>query len=60
MTNDLEEPIKLYWVDYDGGLTFYQEVYPDTTYEQATMETHPWNVKVDDKDVLVFICEEIN
>jgi hypothetical protein len=42
ITNNTDETVKSYWLDYTGKRVFYENVAPHTSYLQATWLTHPW------------------
>jgi hypothetical protein len=40
--NKTKSPIKLIWINYDGGHEFYGSLEPDQSVNQQTYTTHPW------------------
>jgi hypothetical protein len=42
ITNNTDETVKAYWLDYTGKRVFYENIAPHTSYLQATWLTHPW------------------
>jgi hypothetical protein len=42
ITNNTDETVKSYWLDYTGKRVFYENIAPHTSYLQATWLTHPW------------------
>lgn len=43
-TNSMNEPVAIYWIDYDGNEKFYALLQPEERYTQHTFVTHPWIV----------------
>ena len=52
--NDSSEPLKLYWLDYQGRRKLYANVAPGQSSHQRTFLTHPW-VLADRNDACVQI-----
>jgi hypothetical protein len=46
--NKSGQPIKVYWIDFNGNRKLYQTLENNRFYEQQTFMTHPWLVT--DKD----------
>ena len=42
--NKKSHPVRIYWINYDGGRKFYAEVRPHQEHVQQTYRTHPWVV----------------
>ena len=40
--NKKQEPIKVFWMDYNGNAVFYKMMKPSEKYTQNTFMTHPW------------------
>ena len=43
-TNDGGEPVRLYWLDYNGDRVPYETLAPGATVQRQTYVTHPWIV----------------
>ena len=43
--NTLPEPIRVYWINYQGKEVLYAELKPGESYRQSTYVTHPWRVR---------------
>ena len=46
--NGKKSPISLFWISYNGELTFYAEVYPGYDFTLQTFVSHPWVIKKND------------
>lgn len=42
VANSSNRPLKIYWLDYQGGMKFYRDLTPGQSYVQATYVSHPW------------------
>jgi hypothetical protein len=42
LTNDTEQLLHAYWLNYEGVRTFYEDIPPHGHFAQATFVTHPW------------------
>jgi hypothetical protein len=40
--NRSQQPVKAYWLDYEGERVFYKELKPSESYSLDTFVTHPW------------------
>jgi len=40
--NRSKQPVKAYWLDYNGERVFYKELKPSESYSLDTFVTHPW------------------
>jgi hypothetical protein len=42
VANSSFRPLKIYWLDYNGGMKFYRELAHGQSYVQSTYAGHPW------------------
>lgn len=42
IANRNNQTLKIYWLDYQGGMKFYRDLAPGGSYVQATYVSHPW------------------
>jgi len=40
--NHSKQPVRAYWLDYNGERVFYKELKPSESYSLDTFVTHPW------------------
>jgi len=50
--NQTGQPIRIYWLNYQGMRQFYAELLPGQQHEQQTFVTHPWVVTNNSEDCL--------
>ena len=43
--NNMDEPVSVYWIDYEGNEQKYKTLSPREKYTQNTYVTHPWIVR---------------
>ena len=44
--NCTRDPVRLYWINYEGGEVPYRTIQPGAEYRQQTFCTHPWTYKL--------------
>lgn len=42
VANGSNRTLKIYWLDYQGGMKYYRDLSPGQSYVQATFVSHPW------------------
>jgi hypothetical protein len=47
--NETSELLKVYWINFSGGLTIYHELAPGQYAEQGTFLQHPWYITTEDE-----------
>lgn len=47
--NNTDRKVKIFWVNYGGGLQLYRKLNPDRSYKQRTFSSHTWLI-TDEKD----------
>ncbi len=40
--NQLDEAVRVYWLNFSGRRVFYRDIEPGERYRQQTFVTHPW------------------
>lgn len=43
--NKTNQPVSIYWVDYNGNEVLYKTVEAGTSFDQPTYATHPWRIR---------------
>ena len=54
ITNELTRPVELYWLNYSGEPVLYMTLNPGETRDQPTYASHPWLVRDDTHNLLLF------
>lgn len=51
--NRMNEPVNIYWIDYEGNQKFYFTLGPQKQHEQPTYVSHPWVITTAEDDQFV-------
>jgi len=53
--NQTSSELKIYWINFTGGLTFYHDLLPNETVTQGTFLQHPWYITTEDEECVTIL-----
>jgi len=58
VVNSSDDPVEVFWLDYEGREQNYAVVYPGRRHQQPSYNTHYWRIRDKEGNVLVTHCGE--